>query len=124
VGWVKADKTGRGQQVRKSCGRSAGKFQYHPRKKEMKRSIRGKYVFAGCFLILFLVVVSYTTYLYRTVTERFEGKIWDIPSQVYSTAFAISPGMDVNSIRLLDRLRRLNYRPTLSILRGALRDPK
>jgi len=76
----------------------------------MKRNIRSKYVFTGCFLILFLVVVSYTTYLHRTVTERFEGKIWDIPSQVYSTAFTISPGTDVNRIRLLDRLRRLNYR--------------
>lgn len=76
----------------------------------MKVNTRSTYVFVGCCLVLFLAAVFYTAYLYRTVIGRFEGKIWDIPSQVYSSAFVISPGMDVNTIALLDRLKRLNYR--------------
>jgi len=76
----------------------------------MKGSIRSKHVLGRCFLILLLMVVLYSTYLQRIVSERFEGKTWDIPSQVYSSAFVISSGMDVNKIGLLDRLRRLNYR--------------
>jgi len=78
----------------------------------MKGKIRSKHVLGRCFLILLLIVVLYSTYLHRIVSERFDGKTWDIPSQVYSSAFVISSGMDVNKIGLLDRLRRLNYRTT------------
>ena len=77
---------------------------------KMKRNFKRKDIVRWCFLILLLVVVSYSTYLHRVITQKFEGRIWDIPSQVYSSAFVISPEMDVNEIKLLDRLKRLNYR--------------
>ena len=76
----------------------------------MKKSFKGKDIARLCFLILLLVVVSYSTYLHRVITQKFEGRIWDIPSQVYSRPFVVSAGMDVNKIKLLDRLKRLNYR--------------
>ena len=76
----------------------------------MKRNFKRKDIIRWCFLIFLLVVVSYSTYLHRVIIQRFEGRIWDVPSQVYSSAFVISPEMDVNEIKLLDRLKRLNYR--------------
>lgn len=76
----------------------------------MKRNFERKDIVRWCFLVVLLGAVSYSTYLHRVITQTFEGKIWDLSSQVYSSAFVISPGMDVNKIGLLDRLKRLNYR--------------
>jgi len=76
----------------------------------MRKGFKRKDIVRWCLLILLLGIVSYSTYLHRVIIQRFEGKVWDIPSQVYSSAFVIFPEMDVDKIKLLDRLKRLNYR--------------
>jgi len=76
----------------------------------MRKGFKRKDIVRWCLLILLLGVISYSTYLHRVIIQRFEGRVWDIPSQVYSNAFVIFPEMDVDKIKLLDRLKRLNYR--------------
>ena len=53
----------------------------------------------------------YLTALYIIVTDRFEGKRWRLPSNVYSDSFILYPGQNIKGIRLLTRLKRLGYLP-------------
>jgi penicillin-binding protein 1B len=46
----------------------------------------------------------------RVVRARFEGRLFTIPSRVYSAPTMLSAGLDVQTIALRDTLRRLGYR--------------
>ncbi len=54
---------------------------------------------------------AYLASVYLTVTSRFEGPRWKVPSTVYAEPVTMYPGMDVNAGRLRDRLLRLGYGP-------------
>ncbi|MBI5181319.1 MAG: PBP1A family penicillin-binding protein [Nitrospirae bacterium] len=68
------------------------------------------YTAAALSLITFL----YITFLYLIATDKFEGKKWALPSKIYSDSLTLYPGIDINSIDLTGRLRRLNYHRTTS----------
>jgi penicillin-binding protein 1B len=57
------------------------------------------------------LVVGYLTSLYVTVTSRFQGPRWKVPSTVYAEPVTIYPGLDVEAQHLHDRLLRLGYGP-------------
>ncbi len=67
------------------------------------------------FVFALLVILLGGYYAY-TVTgplvERFEGKRWKVPSRVFSDTLTLLPGLSVDEIGLVDRLKRLNYRQT------------
>jgi len=46
----------------------------------------------------------------RVVRARFEGRLFTVPSRVYSAPTMLSAGLDVRTIALRDTLRRLGYR--------------
>jgi penicillin-binding protein 1B len=46
----------------------------------------------------------------RVVRARFEGRLFTVPSRVYSAPTMLSAGLDVQTIGLRDTLRRLGYR--------------
>jgi len=54
---------------------------------------------------------GYAWRLYNDVEERFSGRRWSIPSQIYSDATLIYPGMRINRPLFLKKLHRLGYRP-------------
>lgn len=60
------------------------------------------------------VVAGYVASLYLTVTSRFEGPRWKVPSTVYAEPLTIYPGMDLVANRVEDRLLRLGYGPVSS----------
>lgn len=62
-------------------------------------------------LIGFVFGGYYATSITGDLVERFEGKRWKVPSRVYSDALTVLPGDSVSALGLVDRLRRLNYRP-------------
>jgi penicillin-binding protein 1B len=53
-------------------------------------------------------------HLDAVVVEKFNGRRWDFPSRIYSDAFLIYPGIDLEAAGFTDRLKRLNYRPVTS----------
>ncbi len=54
----------------------------------------------------------------RLVVERFEGRLFRVPSRVYSAPTILYPGLDVRRVELRETLDRLGYRrePTASDL--------
>ena len=56
-----------------------------------------------------LIFLLYITFLYLIVADKFEGKKWALPSKIYSDSLTLYPGIDINSIDLIGRLKRLNY---------------
>ena len=56
-----------------------------------------------------LIFLLYITFLYLIVADKFEGKKWALPSKIYSDSLTLYPGIDINSIDLFGRLKRLNY---------------
>src|SRR5690606_18312119 len=46
----------------------------------------------------------------RVVRARFEGRLFTVPSRVYSAPTMLSAGLDVQTLGLRDTLRRLGYR--------------
>src|SRR5690606_40205737 len=46
----------------------------------------------------------------RVVRARFEGRLFTVPSRVYSAPTMLSARLDVRTIALRDTLRRLRYR--------------
>ena len=61
-----------------------------------------------------ILIFFYITFLYLIVTDRFEGKKWQLPSKIYSDSLNLYPGIDINAASLMDRLNRLNYYRTAS----------
>jgi penicillin-binding protein 1B len=61
--------------------------------------------------IILAGAVGYLASVYLTVTSRFEGPRWKVPSTVYAEPVTMYPGMDLNAGRLRDRLLRLGYGP-------------
>ena len=58
-------------------------------------------------------------FFYVEVTTRFEGRLWDLPSHVYSARLALSPGDALTPGELTARLDRCGYAKQEG--RGALR---
>src|SRR4051812_6711818 len=79
-------------------------------------------------LVTVAVVLGIGRYrgLERTVAAKFEGRPWSVPSRVYTDAFALIPGIDVNGTGFFERLRRLGYREVDEVRgRGEVRrDPR
>lgn len=72
-----------------------------------RRRRRGRW---AVWLVL-AVAAGYLGSLYLTVTSRFEGPRWKVPSTVYAEPVTIYPGMDLAAHQIHDRLLRLGYGP-------------
>lgn len=63
--------------------------------------------FAFFFLILFFL---YGFFLYYKITDRLNGKIWDLPSIVYGRIINFEPGMDFSKKKIIQLLNELDYK--------------
>lgn len=79
-----------------------------------RRRSRRKRRFPWLIAIVLALGVGYGAALYVTVTSRFEGPRWKLPSTVYAEPVTIYPGMDLVASHLRDRLLRLGYGPVSS----------
>jgi penicillin-binding protein 1B len=75
-----------------------------------------KYQSALVGLLVLMVVAgvglgAYGWHLYHDVEQRFSGRRWRIPSQIFSDATLLYPGMRLNRSLFLKKLHRLGYRP-------------
>lgn len=73
------------------------------------------FLFARWTLILGLAALIpltfYFFFLLSMITTHFEGKKWDIPSRIFGDALTLYPGLNIDSMHLVERLRRLSYSP-------------
>jgi penicillin-binding protein 1B len=73
---------------------------------EVRRSVK---IFLSIFLVMAIMVGVYLGSLLAEITQHFEGRRWDIPSRIYSDAFPLFPGLNIEKTGLMERLKRLSY---------------
>ncbi|BGI51079.1 MAG: hypothetical protein ArsCj_3670 [Arsenophonus endosymbiont of Ceratovacuna japonica] len=64
-------------------------------------------LFIIIIIILILLIIVYDIYLYKKISDRLNGKIWDLPSAIYSRIINFEPSMNYNKeeiIRLLNNI--------------------
>jgi len=60
-------------------------------------------------VVVFVVAAAMTLHLYVVVTTRFEGRLWEIPSRIYSAGLSLRPGLQIDAAGLERRLQRSGY---------------
>jgi len=82
-------------------------------KKNRVRRFFGLLVIVCLFFLGGAAVVSvlYLANLAEGMDKRFAGRLWDIPSKIYSDITLLYPGQALNPPLLLEKLDRLGYRP-------------
>lgn len=66
-----------------------------------------------CIVALLAAVATvawYTWHYDSVVTEKFEGKRWELPARVYARSLELYPGMTLDAGALQKELQRLHYR--------------
>jgi len=80
------------------------------RKRSIKRlifkAIAGLTITAIAALAIYMVFLSYR------IDKRFAGRLWDIPSKVYSDTTLLYKGQQINRALFIEKLTRLGYRET------------
>jgi penicillin-binding protein 1B len=66
-------------------------------------------VFAAAAILL--LGAGFLARLEEQVEARFRGRLFAVPSRVYSAPLVLYPGLELERVRLFDRLQRLNYHP-------------
>ena len=91
----------------------AAKKKRRPKRKKRGRvaARRGRVVLAAAACLMALVLVG-SLALYVSVTHRFDGRLWRIPSQVYSDTLLLTPGANISRADLIARLERSGYART------------
>ncbi|MHB8483891.1 MAG: transglycosylase domain-containing protein [Nitrospiria bacterium] len=62
--------------------------------------------------VIIITFLAYIFYLKIIITDRIEGKKWNLPSKVYSAPFGLYPGQTIAGSHLFARLERLGYHLT------------
>lgn len=77
-----------------------------------------KKVIQYTLFILSLLFIIYASYLYATVTTKFEGERSILPIKIYSDTLPLYAGLDIEKAELFSKLNRLGYvRTEKSVLR-------
>ncbi|MDG9667190.1 penicillin-binding protein 1B [Hahella sp. CR1] len=63
-------------------------------------------------LVLSVLLVIWTIYLDATVREKFEGKRWQLPAQVFARPMEFFPGQNYTRGQVEEELKSLGYRRT------------
>jgi len=92
----------------KSSKRKIGKRAVKKRSKNRKKTVYKKIVFV--LLAVSLVIFSaYLFYLDQRITQRFEGRIWQLPAHVYARPLELYLGKTISVEQVLYELNYLNY---------------
>ncbi len=94
-----------GEDHKHLMGKTKGKARAEPRRSWMRRL-----PWFRMLLVLGLVLSAWLIYLDAQIRERFEGKRWQLPAQVYAQPFELLVGQNLSPGELTDRLKMQGYR--------------
>ena len=79
----------------------------------MRRIFWGSAFAAFPLVLLLTAIVGWQFYrqLENEVVTRFSSHQWEVPSKIYAEPLLLYPGVQVEAVKLFDRLSRLDYRP-------------
>ncbi len=80
------------------------------RRKRKRRSLAGRLrLVAALALTGFVLVAAVLVYVFGEVTSQFEGRLWKLPSRIYSDSLVVRTGSAVPPSALTRRLDRMGY---------------
>ena len=71
----------------------------------------GRHLIVSAITAFFIAASVYVFYLNWSIVQRFEGRRWDLPAQVYARPLELYAGLALDPKALERELRRLGYRP-------------
>ncbi len=67
-------------------------------------------LFINIAIIFLLLIGIYGIYLYQEISERLDGKVWNLPAAVYSRIINLEPGMNYSKEEMIRLLDEIEYR--------------
>lgn len=58
------------------------------------------------------LLYRYLAEMKQTVQSKFNGRLWNLPSKIYSDSFLLYPGLSLSAVSLTQKLMKIGYRPT------------
>ncbi len=100
-------KTSKARSPKKQTGTTKGR----PRKRRAaRRKKQGlKRIFNWSFFTLLVIFIVYISFLDQGITQRFEGRIWQLPAHVYARPLELFVGKSISVEQLKFELDYLNY---------------
>ena len=91
----------------------------HKHKNQSSQKTSKQSILFYTFLLLLLSFASYLAFLDYTITSKFSGKVWSLPSYVYARPLELYKGLSISSTQLEQELKLANYKkvyrqPTLA----------
>lgn len=102
-------KKNKSKTLKKRKPRGSAKAKTSKRSKSRKKSAAKKTVFIWLFSISLAAFSTYLFYLDNRITQRFEGRIWQLPAHVYARPLELFVGKTISTKQLLFELDYLNY---------------
>lgn len=68
------------------------------------------WLFVKIAIVLALLIGVYGIYLYQKISERLDGKVWDLPAAVYGRMVNLEPGMNYSKEEMIRLLDGMQYR--------------
>ncbi len=78
-----------------------------------------KTTFKVSFFMLFVFFSIYLFYLNQRITQRFEGRIWQLPAHVYARPLELYVGKSISKQQILFELNYLNYQKLQQLPKAA-----
>ena len=95
--------------LKKRKPRGSAKAKTNKRSKSRKKSSPKKSVFIWLFSVSLTIFSVYLFYLDNRITQRFEGRIWQLPAHVYARPLELFVGKAISTKQVLFELDYLNY---------------
>ena len=88
------------------------------RNKRKNKSTSGKKIVLWSLFISLLCFLAYLFYLDQRITQRFEGRIWQLPAHVYARPLELYVGKAISPKQVLFELDYLNYQKVKQLPQG------
>ena len=105
-------KNNKASPAKKRRNESNGKGKKRPAKKRSnnrKKTSSKRSIIISLLAISLIAFIAYLFYLDNRITQRFEGRIWQLPAHVYARPLELFVGKKVSSKQVLFELDYLNY---------------
>ena len=94
---------------RKTVSRKAASSKRKPPGKLSSKTSRTKRIMLWLCILLLITFSVYLFFLDQKITQRFEGKIWQLPAHVYARPLELFVGKSISVEQLKFELEYLNY---------------